>query len=40
MSYELKQLRPRHYRILELCLEGKMRKEIAQEGYANCLGGF
>ncbi len=31
MPFHLKKLLPRHYRILELCLDGKNRKDIAEE---------
>ncbi len=31
MPFHLKKLLPRHYRILELCLDGKNRKDIARE---------
>ncbi len=31
MSYKIKKLLPRHKRIMELCLEGKTNKQIAQE---------
>ena len=31
MPYQLKKLLPRHYRILELCLDGKNYKDIAKE---------
>ena len=31
MSYNLKTLNPRHYKIIELCLRGKTNKQIADE---------
>ena len=31
MPYHLKKLLPRHYKVMELCLKGKNRKDVAKE---------